>query len=77
MDDNIKYAYSWRSSRRQNRFTAVATNGEEYSFTIASAPKSIKTVGGAVKFLHDNFAHREAYAITTALKQIESRTKRA
>ncbi len=73
MQENIQYAYAWKSTRQQNRFTAYATDGTEYSFTVSQAPKSIKTVGGVVKFLHDNIAHGEAYKITKALKQIEQR----
>lgn len=73
MNDNINYAYAWRSTRQQNRFTAYATNGETYSFTVTKAPKSIKTVGGIVKWLHERVAHGEAYAITRALKEIEAR----
>lgn len=73
MEDNIKYAYSWRSKRQQNRFTAFATNGDEYSFTAKLAPKSIKTVGGVVKFLHDKGHHQEAYNVTKKLREIEGR----
>ena len=73
MEDNIKYAHAWRSSRRQDRFTAYGAAGDEYSFTIKGAPKNIKTIGGAVKYLHERGAHSEAYGITRALREMEAR----
>lgn len=76
MEGNISYAYAWGdSSRRQDRFTVLATNGEEYSFTIKGAPKNIKTFGGAVKYLHQMKQHGAAYGITKALREIEARVK--
>ena len=73
MNDNIKYASAWRSSRQQNRFTAYATDGTEYSVTSSSAPKSIKTIGGLVKWIHTQGAHGDAYHVTRGLKEIETR----
>lgn len=73
MQNNIKYAYSWKSRRLHNRFTAFATDGTEYGFTIGVAPKNINTVGGAVTWLHRNAHHAEAYRLTKALHEIEDR----
>ena len=72
MEDNIKYAYAWRSRRLQNSFTAFGSNGDSLQVT-ATVPKSIKTFGGLVKHLYECRMVNEANKLVRQLREMEAR----